>query len=255
MPNSSFEKPKAFGIPLWLGTRNQFIREVEASFSEGGAHPLYTLNPEILMMAHRNSAYAEILRQGRWNTVDGVGLQKAMERKGARVPERLCGSDLIYDLAALCARKNRALYFVGGAPDRRVLAQKKLQEQFPGLVTGGLSPAMGQGTQLKEMPQLLQEINALRPAVVAVCLGAPRQERWIAEHQAELAAAGVVVVGGLGGTVDFVSGVVPRAPVWIRSLGLEWAYRLFRSPSRLKRQLKSLPVFAAHAWSGKHFSA
>lgn len=252
---------KAFGIPMWLGTKAQFIADVQdvlATWNESSrTHALHTLNPEILMMAKRSKfGYRDLLSRGDWNVVDGVGLQKALERKGAVVPERLCGSDLIYDLAALCQKNNRAVYFIGGAPDRLEKAIHNLSVQYPGLKVGGVSPAPGQALdQLKELPQILNDLKTLRPAVVAVCLGAPRQETWIQLYKDELSAAGVVVAGGLGGTVDFVSGVVPRAPLVFRKLGLEWLYRLAIAPSRFKRQLSALPAFALHALRGKEFEA
>ncbi len=253
---TSKTQAKAFDIPLWLGTRAQFIAEVRNDLHNGApTQSLHTLNPEILMTARRNPAYREVLKDGRWNTVDGVGLQVAMQRRGALVPERLCGSDLIYDLAQLCVNEGRGLYLLGGAPSRLAKAMDKLRERFPGLDVRGLSPAMGQGQDFREMDQVRTDLRNQRPAVVAVCLGAPRQEVWIERNRALLTECGVAVAGGFGGTVDFVSGEVVRAPVWVRKLGLEWAYRLLGDPKRLKRQLGSLPLFAVLAFTGRGFTA
>lgn len=246
---------RAFGIPIWLGRKAEFLREVDEAFDGTTTQSLHTLNPEILMAAHRDAAYQHTLLAGRWNVVDGVGLQKALERAGAVVPERLCGSDIIEDLAALCARRGRALYFVGGAPERLAKACEALRTRHPGLVVTGVSPKQGQGIDFAEMDLVREDLAKLRPAVVAVCLGAPRQEQWIEHFRDELSAAGVAVAGGFGGTVDFLSGDVARAPVWVRRIGMEWAFRLLSSPSRLRRQLRSLPAFAIHALQGRQFSA
>jgi N-acetylglucosaminyldiphosphoundecaprenol N-acetyl-beta-D-mannosaminyltransferase len=88
----------------------------------------------------------------------------------------------------------------------------------------------------------LRRIRESGASVLLVAYGAPGQVHWIARNQDALAEAGVRLVAGIGGAIDFVSGTVPRAPGVVRRLGLEWAYRLVREPWRWRRQLV-LPVF------------
>jgi N-acetylglucosaminyldiphosphoundecaprenol N-acetyl-beta-D-mannosaminyltransferase len=247
--------PTAFQVPLWIGTKDTFLNEIQAHLDQRNpTGAIHTLNPEILIKGYRNRAYLELLKTARWNTVDGVGLQMALRRKGIPVPTRLCGSDLIFDLAALCLKNGRPLYIVGGTPSRLGKAIETLIRQFPGLVVRGHSPGFGPNDAAKDLAAITADLHSIRPAFVAVCLGAPRQEHWIADNRAMLTEAGVAVAGGFGGTVDFLSGEVVRAPLWVQKFGMEWLYRLLTDTSRLKRQLSTLPLFALFALTGGKFS-
>lgn len=232
------------GIGIWLPTPQDFKRSLRARLSETNKQVsrLHTLNPEILMKAATNKGYAEVLRSTEWSVVDGVGLSLVMQAHGVKVPARICGSDLIQDLAAACLEASRPLFILGGTTERRTAAELNLRATHPGLEVTGFSPSYG-AQDKEEEKRLAEMLTEARPAVVAVCLGAPRQEEWMRNNQDLLTKAGVCLAAGLGGTVDFLSGMVPRAPQALRKLGLEWAYRLVREPSRWKRQLV-LPVFA-----------
>jgi N-acetylglucosaminyldiphosphoundecaprenol N-acetyl-beta-D-mannosaminyltransferase len=232
------------GTSIWLPTLPEFKAAVRSKMTAVGQQVarLHTLNPEILMKAEADQDYASVLRSTEWSVVDGVGLSLVLRAHGVTVPARICGSDLIYDLASACLEANRPLFILGGEPARRVAAENNLRKAYPGLEVLGFSPSYGAKNPAEE-EHVAQMMTAHRPAVVAVCLGAPRQEQWMYDNQDMLTAAGVHIAAGLGGTVDFLSGMVPRAPVVLRKLGLEWAYRLVREPARWKRQL-ALPVFA-----------
>lgn len=215
---------------------------------------VHTLNPEILMCAFRSREYASILSKGAFNVVDGVGLQMALRhRLGVKV-SRICGSDLIFDLAEIAENAGRVLFLLGGQPGRLELAKAKLRRHYPRLQVEGLSPQFTPGLPLREQSQIEDMMKCTQPGVVALFLGAPRQETWIAQNRALLAACNVSIAAGLGGTVDFLSGEVARAPNWIRSGGFEWAFRLAKEPQRLKRQASSLPEFALRAMFSRRFA-
>lgn len=234
---------KFAGVPIWLPTLNEFKAAVASRMAATG-HPvtrLHTLNPEILVKARSNPAYARMLQTAPWSVVDGVGLSLVLRAHGVKVPARICGSDLIHDLAAACVAVGRPLFILGGDPVSLDAAIHNLSAAHPCLSVSGFSPAYGPSLPAEE-EHIARELAALRPAVVAVCLGAPRQEQWMHAHQSMLTAADVCIAAGLGGTVDFLAGTAVRAPVHLRKLGLEWAYRLYREPSRWKRQMV-LPGF------------
>ena len=86
------------------------------------------------------------------------------------------------------------------------------------------------------------KLAASDATVLLVAFGHPTQDLWIARHQEALAAHGILVSIGVGGSFDYLSGRVPRAPRLVRRLGLEWLYRLIRQPWRWRRQL-ALPLF------------
>lgn len=234
----------AGGIPVWLPTLNEFRAAVQERMlgAPQAVVRLHTLNPEMLVRARVDKDYARVLGTTSWSVVDGVGLSLVLRARGIDVPARICGSDLIHDLAKACAEANRPLFILGGEPGVREAAARNLGQAYPGLAVAGFSPSYGPSVPDEEA-EIARMLTELRPAVVALCLGAPRQEKWMLDHQDLLNAAGVRIAAGLGGTVDFLAGKVPRAPVFLRKIGMEWAYRLYREPARWRRQLV-LPGFA-----------
>jgi N-acetylglucosaminyldiphosphoundecaprenol N-acetyl-beta-D-mannosaminyltransferase len=92
-----------------------------------------------------------------------------------------------------------------------------------------------------EQKAILERIRAARPDLLMVALGAPKQEIWIGQNAGQL---GNAVALGVGASVDFIAGRVPRAPRWMSKAGLEWCYRLAREPRRLwRRYLVNDPKF------------
>jgi len=224
--------------------------------SAGGAAELevvHTINPEICMHAWRNPEYRRTLNAGTANVVDGVGLQLALQRVTRRKVQRTCGADLIFDLAEITRRAGRTLVLLGGSPSRVEKACVHLEQRFPGLRVVGCSPPYGSSLPLSNQEDVQQLIMREQPAVLAVCLGAPKQELWIQSNKNFLRLHDVRVAAGLGGTIDFLSGEVPRAPILWRNLGLEWFYRLCIEPKRWKRQISTLPKFAALALFDRTF--
>ena len=114
------------------------------------------------------------------------------------------------------------------------LAAEKMLEKHPGLTIAGLADGY-----FKEEGPVVEKINAARPDVLFVCLGAPKQELFMVNHQAELQ---VRLMAGLGGSLDSFAGTVKRAPQWMINCSLEWLYRLIKEPKRFKRMLR-LPKF------------
>jgi len=214
---------------------------------------VHTLNPEIIIQAKDYPAYGDVLNDGTLNLVDGIGLFRAIHRRNVPQFDRICGSDLIFDLATLAQSAQRPLFLLGGQTKRREKAEYFLRERFPGLTVEGYSPEFSAGLPLPDQLDIENRLNKVRPGVVAVCLGAPRQEMWIAQNRKILIGCDVRIAAGLGGTVDFLSGEVPRAPKWMRASGLEWLHRLVMEPNRLKRQLSTLPKFALHAFFDAKF--
>lgn len=242
------------GVRIELTSRNAVLQKISNAMENDAAFcAIHTINPEILMHAHRSHEYASILNEGELNVIDGVGLSMAIKRATKLSVERICGSDLIFDLAAMAEMSNRPLLLLGGLPLRLSKAETNLKRLYPNLKTISFSPTYSNNLPLAEQMQLENLVETLRPSVVVVFLGAPRQETWISQNRKLLSKNDVRVAAGLGGTVDFLSGEIKRAPKWVRAIGFEWVFRLLREPKRLKRQLSTLPEFAIRAIFTKNF--
>lgn len=156
-------------------------------------------------------------------------------------PERVPGSDLVPALfEAAGQRGGLSVYLLGAGPGVGQRAQANIQRRWPAVrVVGVDSPPLGFERDEQENAAILRRIAAARPEVLVVGLGAPKQELWVARHHRQLAARVALCVGA---TIDFLAGEKPRAPRWMRRVGLEWLHRLASEPRRLARR------YARDAW-------
>jgi N-acetylglucosaminyldiphosphoundecaprenol N-acetyl-beta-D-mannosaminyltransferase len=202
---------------------------------------IITLNPEYVMAARREPAFAGAIVQAELVTADGAGVAVAARLiHGTRVG-RVTGVDLVERLAALSGELTAPLYLLGAAPGVAAAAGAKLAEQYPGVRLAG---AWGGGTpDPAHDEETLGRIARSGARMVAVAYGAPAQVVWIERNRAALARAGVRLAIGVGGALDYLSGAVWRPPRLVRRLGLEWLLRLLIEPRRWRRQTV-LPVFA-----------
>lgn len=158
------------------------------------------------------------------------------------LPETLSGIDLIWELAELGATRGWRFFLLGGAPGTAKAAAATLQARFPTLIIAGAEegiPRDKYGDQTLRQ-SVAKQISHQTPDVLFVAFGAPNQERFIAEFRDHLR---VPVMMGVGGAFDFMAGTVPRAPHLIRSIGLEWFWRLIVQPWRFKRIWTAVVIF------------
>jgi N-acetylglucosaminyldiphosphoundecaprenol N-acetyl-beta-D-mannosaminyltransferase len=199
-----------------------------------------TVNPEFVIAARRNTEFAAVLRESALATADGVGITLAGRVLGVPVGERIPGVDLVEGLAGLSARDEHCrLFLLGAGPGVADEAARQLRKRFPGVRIAGTFAGSSTDAGFAEIEARLTSTDA---TVLLVAFGHPTQDLWIAHHREALAAHGILVSIGVGGSFDYLSGRVPRAPRLVRRLGLEWLYRLIRQPWRWRRQL-ALPLF------------
>jgi N-acetylglucosaminyldiphosphoundecaprenol N-acetyl-beta-D-mannosaminyltransferase len=203
----------------------------------GPTRQVATVNPEFVMRARVDEQFRRVLEGAELCLADGIGVVWAMRRQGCPQYERVAGSDLVPQLAGLCARRGWRPFLLGSRPGVAADAARRLEADHPGLRVAGVhvgSPAP------EDDEETLGLIRAARPDLVLVAYGAPQQELWIARNRASL---GVPVAIGVGGTFDFLAGRIRRAPRWLRQAHLEWLWRLALQPARLRR-MAVLPVYA-----------
>jgi N-acetylglucosaminyldiphosphoundecaprenol N-acetyl-beta-D-mannosaminyltransferase len=140
------------------------------------------------------------------------------------------------------AQTEKRLYLLGAKPGVAEAAAARLQGQYPGLVICGTHDGY-----FKDDGPVVEDIRQSGADVVFVCLGAPKQEKWIAANGKN---AGARLYVGLGGSLDVFAGQVKRAPEAFQKLGLEWFYRLLKQPSRMGRMAK-LPLFLVSAFGAR----
>jgi N-acetylglucosaminyldiphosphoundecaprenol N-acetyl-beta-D-mannosaminyltransferase len=161
---------------------------------------------------------------------DGAPLVWASRWNGEPLPERVAGSDLIFELSSVAAQRGFRLFLLGGAEGVAVEAAHRLCARYPGLrVVGTECPSL-QHLSGEEEAALVARIRAARPDILLVAFGQPKGERWIYRHRDELL---VPVSIQVGASLDFAAGMIRRAPRWMQKAGLEWAFRVALEPRRL----------------------
>lgn len=200
-----------------------------------GMTSVFTPNSEIILHAYKNPDYRDVLNRAGLITPDGIGVVYASKILGRPMSERVSGFDLACELLKKSAPLGKTLYLFGGKPGVAERAAEKIKKLYPGIVILGVSD--GYFDEEKEK-KIIEDINQKKPDILFVCLGFPKQERWIDAHSD----LNVHVAMGIGGSLDVFAGEVKRAPEFYQKHGLEWFYRLIKQPSRFVRML-ALPKF------------
>lgn len=204
-------------------------------------HVVTTPNPEFVMLARGDATFRAALNRAELNIPDGIGLLLAARLAGDRLRAHVQGTDLVLMLAADSAARGERWFLLGGHDDVASRAAAALRAQFPAIqIAGALA-----GSPLAEDDEATRAaIRAAGPIdVLLAAYGAPKQEHWLDRN---LAVLGIPVGIGVGGVFNYLSGVTPRAPAWVRRIHFEWLHRLISQPWRWRRQ-RRLPLFAGLA--------
>ncbi|MCA0458684.1 MAG: WecB/TagA/CpsF family glycosyltransferase [Chloroflexi bacterium] len=227
---------RILGLPVDAITYPEWLDLIGKWVASDRIHHVCTINPEFMMIARQDVNFHNILSRADLCVPDGIGLLWAAKHLGQPLPERVTGSDGVPKIAECAAQTGWKLYFLGAAPGvadkaAQVLRQQYLTLQIVGIYSGSPAP--------NEEDAIVEQVNASGADILFVAYGAPEQDKWIARNLPRLQ---VKMAMGVGGSFDFIAGIVPRAPQWMRRFGLEWLYRLYLQPWRIRRMLR-LPRF------------
>lgn len=225
------------GVPVHSLTTADALEHVRCYMAEPRLHQIATVNPEFVMTAQDDTAFARVLRRADLCLPDGVGLLYAARRLGQPLPERIAGSSFVYELAALAASEGWPMFLLGAAPGVAEEAAAVLVARTPGLRIAGTYAG---SPDPAENDAIVAQINASGAQVLLVAYGAPRQDLWIDRNREALTTVRLAM--GVGGSLDFITGRAVRAPQWVQDAGLEWLHRLIKEPWRWRRML-ALPRF------------
>jgi N-acetylglucosaminyldiphosphoundecaprenol N-acetyl-beta-D-mannosaminyltransferase len=212
------------------------LAEIERLVDKGGPHLVVTVNPEFVMQAGRDPAFARVLASADLCLPDGNGVVWAARRLGCDLREPVSGVDLVGPLAAMCVARALRLFLLGAAPGVAADLAARLRAAHHGLEVDSHSGAPDPARDA----ETLRRIHDHRTDVLLVAFGAPAQELWIDRLKNRL---GVTVAIGVGGAFDYLTERIPRAPLWMRRARLEWLARLARQPWRVRR-MSVLPLYA-----------
>ncbi len=227
-------KIDVMGLKFDSMTMDEALSRAEALLRGEKAAYVVTPNAEIAYEALHDGQLREMLNGADLMLPDGAGVVLASKLLRTPVKQKVAGVDFAAGLLGILERNGESLYLLGGKTGIGELAAQKMLEAHPQLRIAGIADGYFQD----EAP-VIAKINASGADALFVCLGAPKQERFMVQHQQELH---VHLMAGLGGSLDAFAGTVQRAPAWMIRLNLEWLYRLIREPKRFRRMLR-LPKY------------
>jgi N-acetylglucosaminyldiphosphoundecaprenol N-acetyl-beta-D-mannosaminyltransferase len=222
------------GVPIDCLTMAQAVDAIDELVQAGRGGAVFTPNVDHVVQCQDDPLLRAAYEAASLSLADGMPVVWASRLLGRPLPERVSGSDLVGPLMGRAALRRWRVLLLGGGEGVAERAATKLSANNPGLeVVGTLSPRIDLRESSCERSGVLDAVRRSAPDLVLVALGAPKQELWIHESRQALAPA---VLLGVGATLDFLAGTVPRAPAWMSRVGLEWLHRLASDPVRLWRR-------------------
>lgn len=207
------------------------IDAVADAVQAGDGGFVVTPNVDHVCLAETDARLRNAYEDATLSLIDGMPLLWLAKALGNPLPAKISGSDLLRPLMRRAAKEGWKVYFLGGRPGVAEQAANLLLRDYPGFTIAGVdAPPMGFENDAKQANEVLVKIRLAAPHLLLVALGCPKQELWM--HQNRKAFAPAVALG-IGATLDFVAGVVKRAPAWMSKVGLEWLYRLLQEPRRM----------------------
>ncbi len=225
-----------------LGVNIDKVTEMEALdravelVSGDGVSVIYTPNPEIVMAAYEDKDFLNVLNSSDMCVPDGIGVVYGAKIIGEPLPERVPGFDLSCRLMKKMGEMGKSVFLFGSKPGVAEKAAATLEKTCPGLKIAGCRDGYFKDEDTED---IINQINNSNADLLMVCLGAPKQEKWIYNNREKL---NVKLCIGAGGSLDVLAGEVKRAPEFFIKLNLEWFYRFCKQPSRIGR-FAALPKF------------
>jgi N-acetylglucosaminyldiphosphoundecaprenol N-acetyl-beta-D-mannosaminyltransferase len=239
------------GVKIDNLTMDETLQKIEGFLRDNQQHYLVTPNPEFLVKTQEDKEFKEILNQADLAVPDGIGLIWAARFLGQPLKQRITGTDLMEKICQRAAQKEWSVFLLGGQGGVAEKAAKNLKKKYPGLkvqsteeiiIASETRQFRGSQNEIASSLTLFAPRNdSLSPVILFVAFGAPKQEKWIVQNLEKMPSIKLAL--GVGGAFNFIAGRIQRAPKFLQRVGLEWLWRLFCQPWRIKRIFKAVIVF------------
>jgi N-acetylglucosaminyldiphosphoundecaprenol N-acetyl-beta-D-mannosaminyltransferase len=239
------------GLPFHDATLEETLTYCHAAMLGNEPRYLVTANMDFAAQAYEDPDLKKIVFFADRIVCDGMPLIWLSKFFGYALRERVAGSDMVPRLLEICGKDRLPVYFFGTDLDTLAEAKVTVEHHYPGLKVVGIdSPPFGAVIEW-DNDALCAKMKASGAKLLLVCLGCPKQERWIFAHHRE---CGIPLSIGVGASLDFITGKQKRAPVWMQKSGLEWFWRMSGNPSRLvSRYAKDLVFLIVGSWRQHRF--
>lgn len=224
------DKKNILGVGITNATKDQILEYIIKSLENfKKKYFIVTPNPEFLVLANKNLEFKNILNRAELASADGVGVLLAGKILGKSLKSRFAGVELLESLCKGAVGKPITVGFLGGRAGVAEKTAECLGLRYPSLKIAFAGSEWPEDNFVLENQRGKTSID-----ILFVAYGVPKQEMWINENLEKIP---VKIAIGVGGAFDYISGKTPRAPLFLRNIGLEWLFRLLLQPWRLKRQL------------------
>lgn len=232
-----------WGVDIVNTTMTEALDWIEQHVRQQQKALLAFVNPACLNIAYTDEAYRRVLQHAERVLPDGIGINIGCRLLNQSLLANVNGTDLFPRLCERAEQGGYSLFLLGGQPGVAALTATAMQQHYPKLMIAGVQDGYFSD---QEEPQIIDAINHSGAAVLLVGFGVPKQELWLARCRDRLQPT---VCLGIGGLFDYYSGRIPRAPVWLREIGMEWSWRLMQEPGRMwKRYIIGNPLFLYRVW-------
>lgn len=232
-------------------TFEQAVKEIGRLAKSEGKHYVVTPNVDHVIKIEKDLEFRKVYEEADLILTDGTPLMWIAESLGCPIKEKIPGADMLVPVCKMAAEEGISVFLFGATQTSLLRAGKNLKNKFPNLkIVGTYAPPMNFEKDSKEVEKAIQKINEKAPQILVVALGAPKQEKFVYRYRDQME---FHVALSFGAAIDFEAGMVKRAPLWIRKLGLEWLFRFFQEPGRLFRRyfIEDMKIFWL-AWKYRH---
>lgn len=217
------------GVNIAAINMNWLLKYLDENLSDIKGDYICVSNVHTTVTSYEDAAYCAVQNGGLMAIPDGGPLSSVGRKRGYSDMDRTTGPSLMGEIFKISAEKGYRHYFYGSTEETLKLLKEKLQANYPGIQIAGMySPPFRPLTE-EEDKNIIENINKTKPDFVWIGLGAPKQEKWMAEHQGKI--DGLML--GVGAGFDYYAENIKRAPMWMQKSNLEWLYRLMQDPKRL----------------------
>jgi N-acetylglucosaminyldiphosphoundecaprenol N-acetyl-beta-D-mannosaminyltransferase len=238
---------KILGVRVDNLSKTEILEKIEYFLKEEEFHQIATINPEFILEAQKDAKFKNILNNCDLNIADGIGIRFAFWKKGEKLKCRLAGADLLDEILKIADANNFSIFLAANEDGLSSWEETAdaIRLIYPGIKIGGLN------LDKVAIVEDNYELRNMNYEIVICNFGAPEQEKFI--HSLKNQKSGKIRLAiGVGGSFDFLTRKVKRAPKFARNFGLEWLWRLIQQPKRIKRIINATIIFPAKILLKKH---
>lgn len=234
-------------------TMQESIKRIDDMIKEGKPSYVVTPNVDHIVKLEEDFEFKKVYKEADLILTDGMPLIWMSRFQKNKIKEKVSGSDLFPKVCELASEKSYKVFLLGAADGVASKAAKNLTNKYNNLnIVGVYSPSFGFEDKEEEIEKIIDLINDSKPHILAVGLGAPKQEKFIHKYKERL---NVPISLAIGASIDFEAGNITRAPKWMQKSGLEWFYRFLNEPKRMFKRyfiddVKILKIFIKYRKRG-----